>query len=735
MARTSKHTTTIVLAATVLGLSTALWWSSRQVPDSVREERRDKLLPSLRRENIVRVEVAGPEGYTVAKDNGHWALVIGQHRYEADEPEVERVLTEAEFASPTRRLGALDAGARERFGLVNPRARVTLREARNVNITFAVGGLVANEQSAYVEVDGQGYVVSKTFADAFVRRANELRDRALSSLEPSRLGRLEIDGGPNGHRIFEQTQSTWRLTTPAEGRVGRVRMESLLHDLRDMRATRFIADVADPAALARAGLDHPVLTVTATRQAGGPPAIFRFGGPCEGYGDEIAIARNDSMSIACVGRAILENLDRPAAEMRDDKLMWARADEVERVRIHAPTGDFTVRRDHGDWRLEGASGQIDNDAVDAWLASLGTFAAETRLAPTEAAAHGLAPASYWIEISRTGVDGAERINVGVADADRMYASREGESPVLGLDPAAQDNLRIDAARFRSREIVRDVPDELAALITDGPGFHDEASRVDGVWRLTRPLDALADPTVVRAAAQRIATFDADRWVSLAPLPAHGLASPRYRVIARFEGAGADTGPRDGGGDAGRPRVREYNIAIGAPAAGGGAYATISGRDGVFVIPQLGIDEITQAHLDRNVLEVDRDAVTRIEITHAGGARIAIRRDGEVWRTDAGAPVERTRANALLDHLTLVRAPRMFGYGAPPADAQIGRVILAVTVRRAGADGGVAERVERLSLGANVGSGGEAVSYARRDGVDATLSVPQDVAAAIDGFAP
>jgi hypothetical protein len=734
MARKGKNTTTIVLALVVLGLSGALYWSSRQVPDSVREERQGKLLPALRRENIVRVEFAGNEPFTVAKDNNHWALVVGSHRYDADEAEIERVLTEAEFASPTRRLGPHDASSRERFGLTNPRARVTLREARNVSLSFAIGGLVANEQSAYVEVDGKGFVVSKTFADAFVRRASELRDRALSSIEPARLARLEIDGGQNGHRVYEQSQGVWKLTSPDEGRVARVRMESLLHDLRDMRATRFVVDVADHAAMQHAGLEPAALTVTAVRQTGGPPIVFRFGSTCEGYDDEIAVARNDSMSIACVGRSILENLDRPASEMRDDKLLWARTDEVERVRVHAPTGEFTIRRDHGDWRMDGATGEVDNDAVDAWLNALGSFSAETRLPPSDAAAHGLAPPTYWIEVTRTGVQGAERINVGTADADHMYASREGEAPVFGLDPAAQDNLRIDAARFRSREIIRDVPDELSALVTDGPGFHDEASKIDGVWHLTRPIDALGDPSVIRAAAQRLASLDAERWVSLEPLPSHGLATPRFRIVARFEGAGPEGGAADAGhADAGRPRVREFTIAIGAPISTGGAYATVSGRNGVFVIGQSGLDELMQAHIDRNVLEIDRDLVQRIEITHTGSPRIAIRRDGEVWRTEAGAPVERTRVNALLDRISLVRAPRVFGYGPAPADAQIGRTTLAITVRRSSADGGVSERTDRIAIGTSVGSGADTVYYARREGLDATLSIPQDVGSAIESF--
>lgn len=737
MARKGKYTTNIVLAVLVLGLSGLVWWSSRQVPDSVREERQSKLLPALRRENVSRMEfTAGAERFTVAKDGGHWALVVGAHRYEADEPEIERVLTEAEFASPTRRLGTLDAASRERFGLTNPRARVTLREAgNNVAMTFAIGGLVAGEQSAYVEFNGAGFVVPTSLADAFVRRASELRDRTLSTLEPSRLARLEVDGGQGGRRVYEQAQGLWRLTTPAEGRVARVRMESLLHDLRDMRATRYLVDEAGAAAMQRAGLQPARVTVSATRTGGGPSVVFRFGGPCSDYHDEVAVSRNDSRAIACVGRSVLDNVDRQVEDMRDDRLVWARADEVERVRVHTARGEFSIVRDHDHWRMDGAVGEVDSDSVDAWLNGLGSFAAETRLAGSDAAAHGLLPATTWIEISRTGVDGAERIDVGSPDADRMYASRAGEPVVLGLDPSAADSLRIDAARFRSRQIVRDVPDELTGLVTDGPAYHDEATRIDGTWRVTRPVDTLGDPAVIRTAAERLATLDAERWVSLEPLPVHGLAAPRFRVVARFEGDGPDAEPGDAGvRGAGRARVREFTLAIGALAPGGGAYASISSRNGVFVLGQNAIDELTPPRIDRNLLEVERDLVVRIELTR-GTARLTMRRDGTVWRTEAGAPVERTRVTALLERVALVRAPRAFGYGPAPAGALMGRIRLAITVRRPGGDGGFTEATQTLSLGALVGSGLDAVTYARRDGLDATLSVAQDVATAIEQFEP
>ena len=401
----------------------------------------------------------------------------------------------------------------------------------------------------------------------------------------------------------------------------------------------------------------------------------------------------------------------------------------------------TVRRERDTWQMEGGTHDADPDTIDAWLGQLGSLSVEERLEPATAAAHALATPAYWFEITRTGVDGIERLNIGERDADRMYVTRGGEPTVFGLDPGTVENLRVDAARFRSRRIVRDVADEMVALATDTPTFHDEALRTNGQWALTRPVATAADPSAVRAVAQRVATLDAERWIALEALPIHGLATPRIRITARFEGAGPDPDPNtdagarvDGAVPRG-PRVREYVVNVGAEAPGGGAYASLGGRGGVFVLGSAALEELTQPRLDRTVMESDRATVERIEITRtAAGARpVAIRRDGGVWRTDAGAPVDRSRVNALLERLTLVRAPRVFGYGPPPADAHMGEVTLTLTSADAGAVR--TPRVIRVVMGASYGGFAEGGVYARRDGLDATLSMPRDVADAIRDFTP
>lgn len=731
MAKKDQLRTTGVLAALV-GLGAAgLWWSNRQVPDIVRDERRARVFTSLRRDQIQRIEVdRGIEQFVCRKDGARWLVERSNRASEADDTEVERMLTEAEYAQPTRVLGALDAQQRHQFGLDAPRARVTLRESNGtVSTRFTIGADVRDERAVYAEYDGKGYVLARSVADAFLVRSRDLRSRNIVEVEVDRVTRIELRTTENGVEstrttVLAKQSNVWRLEDGE--RVRRNAIDALLGDLRELRATRFVEDNADDAALARFGLDHPRASMTVTR-SGRPSLVVRFGGACPDHSDEVVARRDDSRDIACVARTSFENASRTADDLRDNQLMFARGDEVERVVLHSASGEVTARRSADTWRLEGVRGDADADSVQQWLDALSTLRVETRLAESEAAARGLAPATMWIDVSRTGIEGRERIEIGARDSDHVYVRREGERAILALSTASETTLFVDAARFRAQSVIRDVPDELRALVTESSEFRDEVTRDAGRWALIHPSSGDADPVVMRTIAERIASLDAQRWVSLAPRPEHGLDRPRARLIARFEGEGPANA--DAGADGG-PRVREYQIAIGAAIAGGGAYARLSDREGVFVLAQSALDELLQPHVDREVLSFDRDSVQRIECQQRGQPRFALRREASGWRVEGGASFDRARVEAMLETLSSVRAPRVFGYGPSAANIALGEAQIAFTLSA----GDASSRIVRLTLGREF-AGAPSGVYARVDDTDATMSVPEEVSRAIRACAP
>jgi hypothetical protein len=723
--RRNLRTTAVMSALVTLGVA-ALYWSNRQVPDIVRDERRARVLGALRRSEIQRVEVdRGAERFECLREGARWFVANGPRRAEADETEVERMLSEAEFAQPVRAIGPLDPSLRARFGLDAPRARVTLREsAGGVSVRFSIGADVRDERAVYLEHEGLGFVVARSLAEAYLVRAADLRTRNLVELELDRVTRIELARPDGPIAMVRQSRGNFRLD--GGERVARPAVDALLGDLRELRATRFLHEDATAADLTRLGLQAPRATVTVSRTAR-PSVVIRYGNDCPGHTDEVVARRDDSTLVACVARASFDNATRPLEQLRDDRLLFARPDEIDRVTLGNASGSLTLRRAGEGWRLEGARGEADLESVQAWLDALAATRAESREPLSQSAARGLEAASAWIEVGRTGEESRERITLGSRDADHVYLRRDGEPSILAVSSAQSETLFADAARFRPRSVVRDVPEELRALVTEAPDFRDEVTRDGGRWSLVHPYAGGADALVLRSVAERIASLDAARWVSLEPRPEHGLTPPRARVLARFEGDGPAA---DGGVDAGLARVREYAIALGTPAPQGGVFARIDGRDGVFVLAQGVVDELLQPHAERQLLSLEREGVQRIVCEGRGRARFAIRREGASWRTEDGAAFDRARAEALLDALASVRAPRVFGYGPSPASAGLGQ--LAITVWSASGD--AAARAIRVEFGAEF-AGSPSGVYARVEGIDATVSVPDETARALRTCGP
>ena len=347
------------------------------------------------------------------------------------------------------------------------------------------------------------------------------------------------------------------------------------------------------------------------------------------------------------------------------------------------------------------------------------------------AAQGLLPPRRTISVSRTGVEGVERIHVGALDATGLSVSRDDEAAVMRFAPSAAETLQVEAIRFRPRTVLDERDEQLTALVIDAGTLHEEVSRVNGVMRLSRPVEIAADPALLTDLAHNLATLTADRWVSTTVQPAFGLAAPRARLVARFEGTPSSDG--DGGVDAGG-RVRGYTVLLGASAPGGGVYATIEGRPGVFVAPRALFDLATTPHVDRGALRLVREAVTRLTLTRGGPtpSRVVLLREGERWRTESGATADAAQIDGILNALAGSTAVRVFGYGPPPPEARLATPALVI---EAAGDGDAGQQVLRIVVGDRFGSGEGAGFYARRDGLDATLSLPESLVETLQQYRP
>jgi len=740
MKRLARYRTPLLLASLCVGFAGFIAWDRTRATSDELQARQRMVFRAFHRERVDRIEIEHASGRFELLKRGReqWSLVGGRGARNADAVEVERLLSELEGAEAQRALGALDAPSRTRFGLDRPQTRVIVHEGPEVTARLTVGGAVEREAAVYAEVgarQGQrdstlvGVVLPRSVAEIVARPAADFRDRLVADVDVQRVDGITLDRQEGGRIVLARRGPTWTLTEPALGRASRGAVEAVTTDLRELRATRVVLDDATDAELARHGLDHPAVHVEFRRGNGVEPVRLSVGGRCPGDESAYAATRDGTRTIVCLAQTFVDPMRAAVAGFRDERVLGARTDEISRVQITPGLANgqaLVIVREGSGWRAEGSTMTLDTDALEAWFVALHDLNASRRLDGDVRVARGLLPSPVAeIEVTRSGIEGTERIRVGTSDAEGIAVSRDDEPIVLLFPPSVADTLRVDATRFRPRDLVHDEPAQLQALLIEAGPLREDIARADGQLRLSRPVQGLADPAATTELARQLAELSADRWVSGTERPEHGFATPRARLVARFEGASAT----DGGA-----AVRNYTLTLGAPAPTGGYFARLDGRDGVFVLPRAFYDMVAQPHVDRGALRVDTASLSRIVLELRSPARrVVIVREGALWRTEAGAAVPTERIEALLGRLGSVGAPRVFGYGPAPAEAHLDTPTATLTLTVGGGDAGA--QTVRIVIGDRFGQGEGAGWYARRDGLDATLSVPDDYAEALQRFEP
>ncbi len=731
----------LVLALMVAGFAGHALWDRYRATTGDLESRRRNVWRAFHRERVDRVEITHTSGrYELVRRAQSWSVRSGTVVRPADAVEIERVLSEIEGAEASRSLGTLDNDARRRFGLDHAHTTVVVHEGPEVTARFSLGGAVEREDKVYIEASAReggrdearaGVVLGRSFGELFDRMATAYRDRAVADIDPSRLDQITVTH--EARRItMARTGGVWRLTEPSLGRASRGAVEAMTSQLRELRAERVIADDADATVLQRYGLEPPTTRVELRRGAI-EPVVLRLGEPCPGHDGEVIATREGTGTVVCFSRSFVDALRVPPEGLRDDHVLAARTDEVSRVRVSggAPGGaELVLERAGVSWNATPRGLAVDPEALESWLTTLHDLSAAQRIDGDARAAHGIGPASRTLTVEREGVDGSERIVIGTADATGFYVSRDDEPVVLRFAPSAAETLVVDSLRFRPRALLHDTEEDLRALLIDVGTMHEEIVRSVGGFRLSRPLASSADPALVTDLGRQLAALEVERWVGLARLPEHGLATPQARVVARFEGRGV---PTDGGVDASVAPVRTYALTIGASASGGGNYAALDDGPGVFVMPRSFVELITQSHLDRSAALVSREGLTRLVLRLSAPVRtVTLLRDGDRWRTESGAPADADRVDALLGTISAMGAPRAFAYGPP--GPEMGFAVPTV-VLEASYSGDAGASAVRVVVGARYGSGEGAGYYLRRDGLDATLAWPESVIDALRGFSP
>ena len=352
------------------------------------------------------------------------------------EAEAERAAVNAlvEAVAGLRRKAAIaakpDAAALARYGLSNPRARVTLTLEDGKSESLALGDENPFDGSAFVSTSGGAVdLVSGDIKWSLEKSAFDLREKRLLPFEEDLLLRIEVHA-PRLSYALAREGGHYRLVSPVTEAADEATVSSVLSAIRGLRATSFLHPPEGDLAL---GLDTPRFTVTLastgvaprTLRIGAPPPKASPGEQPDTKGGTTLYARLEgSTEVATLPSGAASGLDLDLFALRDKKVLHFDRDKVAALRFTVNGTSFEATSDPGRVRVSQAL---------AALASLEAKAFEDDGAKA-VAAYGLDRPGT--EVLLRGPDGGKLDRLALAERDgKVYARADSSPRIAQVDPS------------------------------------------------------------------------------------------------------------------------------------------------------------------------------------------------------------------------------------------------------------------------------------------------------------
>ena len=725
MARKISLSNVVTLVLVVLVVPVAAFVLLDRTPTTYEsKEREQHLVPVYRRDALQEITFEGESGAfklvrdqtgvpsATAPDAGPdartWRIEQSGQSEPADPLAVDQAVQNLENAAPVRTIAPAEVD-RARFGLSPARRTITVTMGA-LRTRLSLGGPAPRPDGAiYVDIDGVVKVVKRTALDRLDAPADAFRSRQVAPYLTNDVKQISLvsDGPEHKEAVIERLAgASWKLASgPLAGtRVDRFGFERIITAFADLKADHFLSQAARPAEGAT-----PRVTVTLVPTAAGPSGVFTVGGACPEHPDEVYVARTAPRPLtACAAKGGLDALRRGDTELADARVFGLREDEFEEVTLEQGDRKLDIARKGNAWKQRlPVEADVAADQARALVRALGQAHGE---APTRQAPEGFAP------VARVSVRGpreneearpTEVVELGAAARDgSVWVRRQQDGAFVLLDRDQARPFFPRVTSLRSTSLVGEAVDRVRSIrIHEGTQLRQELTRsADGVWKLATPKGFDVDLGIASELTENLLHLSAEQWVADKDDGSFGLAQPRFRAEFTVD-EGADAG------------VKNYHLAIGE-VTGASDYARLDGVEGVFLVPRALEQTLTSLALDLGVFQLNLDEIDRLEFKRPDAPPLTLLVRQNQLRTPDGAPeLPPSRLEAIKAALGDLRAQLVAHTGPARPGEGLDRPTLTITAHRTGPGGDIT-----LTMGASDVLRSTSVTYARRQGLDATYAI-------------
>ncbi len=466
---------TLVLALVVASVYGLVRWLDPAPPDVAQEE----LTPELfffEKQDLVRFEVARPDGVVVAAHETDDGWILEGSGLRASKSMVNRV--KHQLHDLVARAKVIDAPEDPAlYGLGAQAVRVKVEFKNGWVREFLAGDPNPSQVSYYIQpVPGdQIFVVKKSAVDYYSFDLEDFRERRFASFDSKDVDRLQAELEGRELLSFQRLgERTWEMLSPVEMDASRDEIRGLLGRVSALKAMDFVEDLDDPSpeALEPWGLDQPrgrIHIAFGNRD----PLVLLVGAPISTDPEEklAYMTLEGEWTVYQAKHDLLNDYAEDPASFRNPRFVKVHHDDVVQVDVALSASDYddtegqaSIKRGVDEWHWAEDGRPVPGSTPERVAIRITGLNAEDFVhdAPASLGPYGLdAPRARAVLHTE---DGETRV-VLIGDrgpsreledrvVERYYAMIEGESPVYLVDRGGIDVLE-DVIREHNRKADKD----------------------------------------------------------------------------------------------------------------------------------------------------------------------------------------------------------------------------------------------------------------------------------------
>lgn len=576
----------------------------------------------------------------------------------------------------------------EQTGLADPQTKITLEADRTV--TLLVGKNVVASENTYVKLadSDQVAIVDVNYRSRIKRDLKEYRDKQLWELKKDKITELTYLHRDGTKHHFTKSDGRWLMLAPVRARADKDAVTKAIDTLAWLKAEEFVDD--NPERLDIYGLKAPTWTITVVttetiqpktgnaddkdKPASTQPTIKRtettlLVGSTAGLGTKLVYAKPaDHKWVIGIKPEDFEKFTPDLQTWRDKKLIDVPADDFTRIEVTGPDGKVVLTKQDDLWQLQTRDDtlvDVDTGAVD----TLRNTVADLQVAsfidnPDKKITRQFQRPTYEIRITATEKLDPITVSFGKLTPSGLYryVKRSGLDFAAAVAEEKLADLVKPALAYRNRQMLNFGLDDVVEItLARGKRTYTLTRPRGGLWTISGPVAAPADPDTVKDLILACNTLAAEKLVAEGQLKRFGLDHPDITLTITAETEVTTTT------QATQPTTKKHRQThtLRVAKKADTVHAATAESDLVAQVPASLYNDLTAELITRDLFtEINADQATRLEIQR-GKTTLRFLKKDNAWQYphDPLVQIDPEKIKSVVKALADLKAKRYVAFTA------------------------------------------------------------------------